>query len=70
MENNLTELQKQVVEILEKEGFTNIHFQTWAKSGRMDYDVKKIKTIADLMATMYKAGAKEKVWEIKRILEV
>jgi hypothetical protein len=63
--------QKEVVVMLKKLGFRYKYNKVYQlNDGAMPIDVSYITDIEDLYKLAYKNGAQEKVWEIKRVLEV
>jgi len=66
----LTKFQKEVIKVLEKSGYKHAHFNRYDKWGQSSVDVTKTTSIAGLMSVMYQCGKVDKIWEVKRALEV
>lgn len=72
MEKKLTQLQNEVAEVLLSEGYALKYTNsfTYFKHGHLDIDVEKIKTVRDLFRVIYDCGRVDKMWSIKRALEI
>lgn len=69
--DEMSEFQKEVVNALKSLGFKYKYNKVYQlNDGSMYVDISKIESIKDLFQTAFKNGAQEKVWEIKRVLEV
>jgi len=65
----LSDFQKSVVDALKNMEYTHKYNQSWEKQ-TIVVNVSQIKNMEGLMKEFYKHGQQQKVWEIKRILEV
>ena len=68
--SEMSEFQKEVVSALESLSYEYRFNKIYQHGNGELINVDKIKSLRDLIRVIYQSGAQEKVWEIKRVLEI
>lgn len=73
MSKSISKDQKSdIAELLIERGYKKIYEtrNVYYKDGHRSIDLDRISTTSELASEFYKAGSTDKIWDVKRVLEV